>query len=47
MKSHLVSDNSCKNINLYCMNLFLHGMKNNVRFTIGVGDTTWAIYNQY
>ena len=24
---------------------FMQGMKNNVRFTFSVDDTTWAIYN--
>ena len=26
---------------------YVQGMTNNVRYTFGVGDTTWAIYIQY
>ena len=40
-KNHFVGNSSCNIINLKCPNVFL--LKNNVRFTFSVGDTTRAV----
>ena len=46
MKNHLVSDNNCNAVNVYCP-IFWQGMTNNVRFAFSVGDTLGAVHNKY
>lgn len=45
MEKHLTGDNNC-NIKSKVPKLF-NGTRNNVRFPISVGDTTWTIFDEY